>query len=755
MKACMFLLLLLLASVEASAQQFEYPVDTTDRKNRAAGIAKLSTSLIKAGMAGDAAVPAPSLAYLQIAAGRFGDAAGTIGEVMADLVADGDPRRAERWSPYLIHSRAGVLAADGKPLFEEAYRQAFRQYFAGLDDLTANRTKFWFSANLARAQDDLQQALRQQEGRKTISLQDALELIRRQVFVDVYRVALPVGDTLFEEDENFRYVVRDDVLITTPDGATLSAVVARGRNSDKPQPTALLFTIYTDLDNHRTTAVQAAARGYVGVVADARGKRLSRDEIVPYEHEADDAHAVIDWISRQPWSNGEVGMYGGSYSGFAAWAAAKRGHSALKTIVPWAAAIPGQGLPMENNVFLNANYAWAFHVANSRELDHGTYSRHERWTALNRDWYASGRPYREIDQVDGAPNPLLQRWLRHPAYDGYWQRMVPYGNDFARIGIPVLSITGYYDDGQISALHYFREHYRHRPDAEHYLLIGPYDHFGAQAPFKPRMLRGYEIDTAAQFDTQDITFQWLDHVMRNGERPLLVKDRINHQIMGADTWQHAASIQRMSNTVATLHLSGVRDGGRYRLAPKKPAEPAYMTQHVDFSDRTTTSHGYYPDPIVLDPLRVQSALSFVSDPFHEPVSVSGMFSGELKVRINKRDMDVTVVLYEMMADGKAMQLSHYLGRASHAGDMSVRKLLAPFEWTTIPFERTRMVSRRLRAGSRLLVVVDVVKDAFHQINYGTGKDVSDESIADAGEPLRVDWHTDSVIRVPLFVEPSG
>src|SRR5690606_18134583 len=96
-------------------------------------------------------------------------------------------------------------------------------------------------------------------------------------------------------------------------------------------------------------------------------------------------------------------------------------------------------------------------------------------------WYQSGRPYREIDQVDGTPNPMLQRWLDHPAYDEYWQRMVPYGEDFAHIDIPVLSLTGYFDDGQISAIEYVKEHLRHRPDAEHYLVIGPYDHFSAAA----------------------------------------------------------------------------------------------------------------------------------------------------------------------------------------------------------------------------------------------------------------------------------
>jgi predicted acyl esterase len=76
--------------------------------------------------------------------------------------------------------------------------------------------------------------------------------------------------------------------------------------------------------------------------------------------------------------------------------------------------------------------------------------------AAARRWYASGRPYRQIDQVDGTPNPWLQRWLDHPSYDAYWQAMVPYGDQFNDIRIPVLTITGYYDDGQISALQYFR-----------------------------------------------------------------------------------------------------------------------------------------------------------------------------------------------------------------------------------------------------------------------------------------------------------
>ncbi|MDR7191323.1 CocE/NonD family hydrolase [Luteimonas terrae] len=706
-------------------------------------MAVLSERVLSAGAAGQVDVPVAGLAQLRIAARQDREAVDAVREVMDDAAAKGDDERARRWVPYLIYVQSRV---DRKDRFDQAYAAAFEDYFAGLDDLEANRTQSWFGGDLAHAKADLLAAASRLGNAGPLALDDALGLARRQAFVDVLAAASRTA-ALIAADENARYIVDEDVLIRTPDGVTLSAVVARSRKAASPLPAAMQFTIYTVPTASRATALQAAARGYAGVVVDARGKRLSTDAIRPYETEVDDASAAVDWIARQSWNDGRVAMYGGSYSGFAAWAATKRMPSALKTIVPYAAAIPGFGLPMENNVFLSANYAWPFYVAGNRLLDDAIYSDRERWQRLPEAWYASGRPYREIDRVDGTPNPSLQRWLSHPAYDSYWQAMVPYGGDFARIDIPVLTITGYYDDGQISALQYFKEHLRHRPDAAHYLLIGPYDHFGAQAPFKPRNVGGYDIDPVAQFDTQDITFQWLDHVLHGGPRPALLRDRVNYQLMGADTWQHAPSLEGAAEAT-TFHLSGKACGLYHCLAPSAtPTAP--LVQTVDFADRTTEGHAYYPNPVVRDGIEVESGFAFVSAPFKPPTSVVGTFAGELKVRINKRDFDFSVSLYELMPDGKVMQLSYYVGRASHAHDPARRKLLTPGEWTTVPFERTRMTGRRMDADSRLLVVVDVLKDARHQVNMGTGWDVSDESVADAKEPLVIEWHPDSSIQVPL------
>jgi putative CocE/NonD family hydrolase len=543
-------------------------------------------------------------------------------------------------------------------------------------------------------------------------------------------------------------VTDEDVLIKTPDGAQISAFVVRPRDASRKLPAALQFTIYAD-QSALSRAQQAASRGYVGVIGFTRGKWKSPDSVVPYERDGDDARAVIDWISRQSWSDGRVGMYGGSYNGFTQWAAAKRLPRALKTIVPYVPVDPGFGLPLNNNVFLAANYAWVFYATNNKQLDNETYSDRQRWDDLPWKWYRSGRPYREIDQVDGTANPWLQKWLSHPAYDSYWQGMTANGRDYDKLDIPVLAIDGYYDDGQNNAVRRLQEHYRHRPQAEHYLVIGPYDHFGTQRATKPAELRGYSIDPVAQLDTFDLTFEWFDYVLKGAKKPELLTDKINYQVMGANAWRHAPSIEKMSESVLTVYLDSERAGAFHRLARSKPAPTSSLQTVVDFADRQTLSANTYPSEIVTSDLGRSQGLAFISEPFDRPVSVNGLFSATLRVKINKKDLDLAMVLYEAMPDGKYFHLSYTIQRASYAADMSRRQLLTPDRVETIKLDNTLLVSRQLSKGSRLLVVVDVNRGPFAQVNYGTGKDVSDESIADAKEPLRVEWFNDSHVDIPV------
>jgi putative CocE/NonD family hydrolase len=391
--------------------------------------------------------------------------------------------------------------------------------------------------------------------------------------------------------DNSNYDIQD-VLIKTRDGAIISAIVARHPSTKEPKTVILQSTIYVrDTGRDLTSLKEAIERGYIGVMAYTRGKRYSADDIWPYEHEVNDTYDVIDWISEQPWCDGRIGMFGGSYNGFTQWAATKKMHPALKTIVPYVASRPGMGLPMENNVFVNPNYEWSFYVGNNKSLDTLAGNDRQRFRNMMFSWWDAGVAYNKMDSIDGAPNKWFQRWLSHPSFDEYWQIMAPYKEDFAQINIPVLAIDGYYNDSQNSGLYYLREHYKYNPQAEHYLVIGPYSHLGAQRNGEEE-INGYRVDADALINTNEITYQWFDYIFKNGKKPAMLKDKINYQVMGANEWRSAPSIDSMSNESLKWYLSTEPSADIYLLSAKAPKGSAYNYQEVDFANREIWNNDY-------------------------------------------------------------------------------------------------------------------------------------------------------------------
>jgi len=81
--------------------------------------------------------------------------------------------------------------------------------------------------------------------------------------------------------------------------------------------------------------------------------------------------------------------------------------------------------------------------------------------------------------------------------------------------------------------------------------------------------------------------------------------------------------------------------------------------------------------------------------------------------------------------------------------LSRRRLLTPGKREVLDLQSIRLASHLCRAGSRIVMVLGVNKSPNQQINYGTGKDVNDESIADAGEPLTIRWSNQSWLKLPV------
>jgi uncharacterized protein len=547
---------------------------------------------------------------------------------------------------------------------------------------------------------------------------------------------------------------QEDVRVPTPGGATVCALIVRPRQA-APLPTLLQFTIYNDAEAMLRDARRAASKGYAGVIGLTRGKGCSADEIVPYEHDGADAAALIDWIAGQSWSDGQVGMYGGSYSGFTAWAAAKYHPRALKALMVGAPNAPGIDSPMEGNVVWNFIYPWPFFTADNKSLDNATYQDTARWDRLNRDWYLSGRSYRDLEKIDGKPNPIFERWLEHSSYDPYWQRLIPYREEFAGIKIPVLQTAGYYFGGPGAAVYLLQQHLKYQPQAEHYLIIGPYDHFMAQrgtatADGDVRQLSGYTLDPAALINLVELRFQWFDYVLKGGPKPALLADKINYQVTGANLWKHAASIAAMANGSVRYYLAAGSATGTDRAHRLSPAQPpgGVIRQSVDFARRRAADLNTAGGGVQDRQLDSSNGLVFLSAPLAEPLEMSGLFSGHLDFITNKKDFDFQVALYELTAAGDYIQLAPYWSRASFVGDPSQRHLLRPGRRESLDFRSMRLMSRQLATHSRLVAVLSIIKESGRQINYGTGRDVNDETIADAHVPLNISWFSSSYLELP-------
>lgn len=228
---------------------------------------------------------------------------------------------------------------------------------------------------------------------------------------------------------------------------------------------------------------------------------------------------------------------------------------------------------MEGNIALGEAYTWRVYTTTNRTVNDALYNDDVHWNRLFRDWYTSGRAWRDLAKIAGRPNRFFERWLDHPGFDRYWQSTIPVGREFARIGIPVLTVTGYYDSGQIGALSYFLQHIREKPDAQHYLVVGPWDHHSTQIGTIGPMgnsirqsLRGYTLDPAAQIDTYGLRYAWFDYVFRRSSKPALLADRVNYEVMDANVWKHAPSLAAMAGGSRRFYFGSAQSGAGYRFA---------------------------------------------------------------------------------------------------------------------------------------------------------------------------------------------
>jgi predicted acyl esterase len=408
---------------------------------------------------------------------------------------------------------------------------------------------------------------------------------------------------------------------------------------------------------------------------------------------------------------------------------------------------PGIDIPMRGRIVLSSAYRWVYDML--APPGDATANDAARWRKLDEDWYRAGRSYREFPTLPGPGSAVFRRWLNYPSYDRFWQKWLPFGAEFAKIDIPVLTVTGYYSAGQTAALYYFTEHHKYDPNANHTLLIGPFDEQTVEKGAPPAA-RGWIPDEVARIDPNDARYEWFAHALGGDEAPELARDKVNYELTGANEWRHAASLAALEERRTRFYLEASPGGTANALAVKRRKTPTSLTATLNLRDRKDAA--WRPSrELVLDVLPARDGtMLFMTEPFSGPVDIAGRLSGVLDFTINKQDVDLVMMLYELRSTGEYVKLFDpaYAFRASYAKDRVHRHLLLAGVRQQLPFQSEKMAGHQLQAGSRLVLALGINKRADSQVNYGSGKDVSEESIADAHAPVRIRWHDGSFIEIP-------
>jgi hypothetical protein len=483
-----------------------------------------------------------------------------------------------------------------------------------------------------------------------------------------------------------------------------------------------------------------ARRGYAFALVDVRGRGNSGGEFEPFAHDARDGRDVVEWLAKQPWCDGQVAMWGGSYAGFDQWATLKEFPPHLATIVPAAAAHPGIDFPMQQNIFSSYLVRWLTFTA-GRTPNNKLFADEPFWIDQYRKRYLADKPFAELDALAGHPSPHFQRWLRHPTPDGYYESMVPTAEQYARMDLPILTITGHYDDDQLGALTYYERHMQHGPEsgkAKHYLIIGPWDHAGTRTP--ARTVGGLTFGPASLVDLNALHADWYGWVMKGGAKPKFLEKRVAYYVIGTDQWKYADRLEDIGHTKRVLHLhSDGHANDAFRSGQLKAEKPNGEPPDRYTYDPLDTRPAELEREPVKTPLTDQryalnlfgNGLVYHTDPLPAATEVSGRLRLTAWLALDVPDTDFQADVYEILADGTSVLLASDWQRARYRESLRHAKSVLPGEVLRYEFTGFNWLSRQVAAGSRLRLVLHSPNSIHLQKNYNSGGDVAHETAKDA------------------------
>ncbi len=506
-------------------------------------------------------------------------------------------------------------------------------------------------------------------------------------------------------------VVRD-VAVPMRDGVTLYADVYRPAVGG-PFPVMLLRTPYNKEDGANglidTNTFKAVRRGYAVVLQDVRGRFHSDGDFNPFHQETADGYDTVEWCAAQPWSNGQVGMYGTSYVGATQWLAAVGTPPSLKAIIPtFTSSDYYEGWTYQGGAFewgFMCNWILPYFTASDLSR------RHER-TPLA-DFEARKKVL--VDAIDNMPetvktlpladfpidrelSPYFHQWLDHPSRDEFW-RVCSIADRHANVAVPAFNVGGWFDiflGGTINNFTGVRQ-YGKTEEARtgSKLILGPWIHstpptsVAGSVDFGMNAGQGY---STLSFNINDEHLRFFDYWLKGIDDGIGAEPPVQIFVMGENVWRRENEwpLARTEYTELFLHSDGNANSsaGDGVLSVVRPGDERADHFLYDPFHPVGTNGGQnccFPSRLPagsFDQRAIEArpdVLVFVTEPLETDVEVTGPVTLTLWAATTAVDTDFTGKLVDIAPDGDARNLTDGIIRARYRHGTDHEEFLTPGE----------------------------------------------------------------------------
>jgi putative CocE/NonD family hydrolase len=458
----------------------------------------------------------------------------------------------------------------------------------------------------------------------------------------------------------FGDIKTETVNVPMRDGVKLATDVYRDE-AVKQAPVILMRTPY-NRTKQKGLGERWAKAGYIFVAQDCRGTRESEGVIAPYNNEGQDGFDTIEWITRQSWCNGRVGMTGGSYVGAVQWQAAVEQPPGLVAIAPqatWSSFY--RNLYLGGAVRLSLISGWLA----------GNTSKPEGVKPADMNEALLRLPLSDVDEAIGWSMPWLDAYLTHPEPNGFWTRL-DLTDELPDLKMPALHVVGYYDYFSRESVGNFMimQKQAHDPKTrqQQRLILGPWDH----GSVGKSTVGEVDFGPAAIVDTFAIQLDWFDRHLKQDpaaiDKPF---PPVRYFSMGDNVWHDAQTWPPDGFVASSFYLhadkkANTRNGsGKLnRQAPTTEeavdtflADPANPVPACPVTEKRPMKAAVW-GPVDQSALEDRDdVLVYTSDAFSEPLSFAGNIEAELFVSADTPDADWAVKLVDVRPDGYAQNIA--------------------------------------------------------------------------------------------------